>query len=117
MRKNKIRVGAGRDGGTGPGEVVSGPVGKHVHYEAPAAARLDEEIGTFVDWFNSGTDIVPLWKAGLAHLWFVTIHPFDDGNGPIARAIADLVLARSELEFAALLQGVVGDPAATRGLR
>lgn len=59
-------------------------------------ARLDREIGTFLDWFNSGTDIDPLWKAGLAHLWFVTIHPFDDGNPRIARAIADLVLARSE---------------------
>jgi Fic family protein len=92
-----IRVGAWRDDGTGPMQVVSGPVGnEHVHYEAPAAARLDEEMRTFLDWFNSGTDIDPLWKAGLAHLWFVTIHPFDDGNGRIARAIADLVLARSE---------------------
>jgi Fic family protein len=78
-------------------QVVSGPVGRErVHFEAPAAARLDEEMQRFLDWFNSepATDLV--LKAALAHLWFVTIHPFDDGNGRIARAIADMTLARSE---------------------
>lgn len=94
----RIRVGAWRDDRTGPMQVVSGPLGRErVHYEAPAAARLDREVGMFVDWFehaDAATDGV--LKAGLAHLWFVTIHPFDDGNGRIARAIADLALARSE---------------------
>jgi Fic family protein len=94
---SKIRVGAWRDDSTGPMEVVSGPVGKeHVHFEAPAAARLDREMKAFLDWFNKPPDIDEVLKAGLAHLWFVTIHPFDDGNGRIARAIADRVLARSE---------------------
>jgi Fic family protein len=94
---SKIRVGAWRDGSTGPMEVVSGPVGKeHVYFEAPAAARLDGEMKAFLDWFNKPPDIDEVLKAGLAHLWFVTIHPFDDGNGRIARAIADMVLARSE---------------------
>lgn len=93
----KIRVGAWRDDGTGPMEVVSGPVGKvHVHFQAPAAKRLDAEMHAFLEWFNGNADIDLVLKAGLAHLWFVTIHPFDDGNGRIARAIADMALARSE---------------------
>lgn len=93
---SKIRSGAWRDG-TGPMQVVSGPVGKeHVHFEAPAAPRLDREMESFLDWFNKPADIDAVLKAGLAHLWFVTIHPFDDGNGRIARAIADMALARSE---------------------
>ena len=78
-------------------QVVSGPIGKErVHYEAPAAERFDREMKKFLDWFekDNSTDLV--LKAGVAHLWFVTIHPFDDGNGRIARAIADMVLARSE---------------------
>ena len=75
-------------------QVVSGPMGKErVHYEAPAAKRLDPEMGTFLDWFNGNTEGDWVVKAGLAHLWFVTIHPFEDGNGRIARAIADLALA------------------------
>jgi Fic family protein len=93
----KIRAGAWRDDRTGPMQVVSGPTGKeHVHFEGPNADRLDSEMQGFLDWFekNSGMDAV--LKAGMAHLWFVTIHPFDDGNGRIARAIADLALARSE---------------------
>ncbi len=96
----KIRTGAWREDGTGPMQVVSGPIGhERVHFEAPAAAKLDQEMSGFLDWINdtdprTGVDLV--LKAGLAHLWFVTIHPFDDGNGRIARAIADLVLARSE---------------------
>ena len=93
----KIAVGAWRDDKNGPMQVISGPAGREqVHYEAPAADRLDPEMKAFLDWFNKdeATDLV--LKAGVAHLWFVTIHPFDDGNGRIARAIADLTLARSE---------------------
>jgi Fic family protein len=93
----RIRVGAWRDDSTGPMQVVSGRMGKeHVHFEAPKAARLVGEIGSFLDWFEGNDPIDPVLKAGLAHLWFVTIHPFDDGNGRIARAIADMALARSE---------------------
>jgi Fic family protein len=94
---SKIRVGAWRDDKNGPMQVVSGPIGKElVHYEAPAAERLREEMSKFLDWFekNRSTDLV--LKSGVAHLWFVTIHPFEDGNGRIARALADMVLARSE---------------------
>jgi len=93
----RIRVGAWRDDSRDPMQVVSGPMGKErVHFEAPAAKRLAPEIGTFLDWFNGNTEGDWVVKAGLAHLWFVTIHPFEDGNGRIARAIADLALARSE---------------------
>jgi len=93
----KIRVGAWRDDSTGPMEVVSGPIGKeHVHFQGPPAKRLEGEIQAFLEWFKASAQIDPVLKAGLAHLWFVTIHPFDDGNGRIARAIADLSLARSE---------------------
>jgi Fic family protein len=78
-------------------EVVSGPVGKErVHFQAPPASRLDGEMRAFLGWFNANADMDPVLKAGLGHLWFVTIHPFDDGNGRIARAIADMTLARSE---------------------
>ena len=94
---SKIRVGAWRDDSTGPMQVVSGAIGKEkVHYEAPPAARLPEEMARFINWFEHAKDIDPLLTAGLAHLWFVTIHPFDDGNGRIARALADMALARSE---------------------
>jgi Fic family protein len=93
----KIRAGAWRDDSTGPMQVVSGPAGKeHVHFQAPAAKRLDTEMRAFLDAFTAKADIDLVLKAGLAHLWFVTIHPFDDGNGRVARAIADMVLARSE---------------------
>src|SRR5262245_45031580 len=93
----KIRTGAWRDDSTGPMQVVSGPIGKeHVHFEAPKADRLDAEMSGFLDWFEAESGIDPVLKAGIAHLYFVTIHPFDDGNGRIARAIADLALARSE---------------------
>jgi Fic family protein len=92
-----IRVGAWRDDSTGPLQVVSGPIGKeHVHYEAPAAGRLSQEMPAFLDWFNTPLEMDEVLKSGIAHLWFVTIHPFDDGNGRIARAIADMSLARSE---------------------
>src|SRR5580698_5316871 len=78
-------------------QVVSGPVGKEdVHFEAPNAGRIPGEMPTFLDWFEGKDAIDPVLKAGLAHLWFVTIHPFDDRNGRIARAIADMSLARSE---------------------
>jgi len=94
----RIRAGAWRDDHTGPMQVVSGPIGRErVHYEGPAAGRLAQEMKAFLDWFEgAGADHDPVLKAGLAHLWFVTIHPFDDGNGRIARAIADRALARSE---------------------
>ena len=94
---HRITVGAWRDDRTAPMQVVSGPVGRErVHFEAPAAERLDEEMRRFLDWFNGDATTEPVLKAALAHLWFVTIHPFDDGNGRIARAIADMALARSE---------------------
>jgi Fic family protein len=92
-----IRVGAWRDDRTSPMQVVSGPVGRErVHFEAPVARRLDGEMRQFLEWFNGDAAPEPVLKAALAHLWFVTIHPFDDGNGRIARAIADMSLARSE---------------------
>ena len=94
----KIIVGAWRDDADGQMQVVSGPIGKErVHYEAPAASLLDREISQFLTWANEPQDKTDaVLRAGLAHLWFVTIHPFDDGNGRIARAIADWRLARSE---------------------
>ena len=94
---SKITVGAWRTDQTGPMQVTSGPIGhERVHFEAPKAARLSDEMKAFVDWFNGPHDTDPVIKAAIAHLWFVTIHPFDDGNGRMARAIADMALARSE---------------------
>ncbi|MEQ1884833.1 MAG: Fic family protein [Bryobacteraceae bacterium] len=94
---NAITVGDWRDDKTGPMQVVSGPLGKeHVHYEAPKAGLLDAEMKSFLAWFEGDKPYDQVLAAGLAHLWFVTIHPFDDGNGRIARAIADMALARSE---------------------
>ena len=91
---NKIMTGCYRDG---PMQVVSGAIGNEkVHYEAPPAERLAGEMRTFLEWFENSGKIEPLLAAGLAHFWFVTIHPFDDGNGRIARAIADMALARAE---------------------
>src|SRR6266540_2430256 len=93
----RITVGGWRDDSSGPMQVVSGAIGhERVHYEAPKAARLAEEMKNFLAWFNEENGIDPVLKAAVAHLWFVTIHPFDDGNGRIARAIADMQLARSE---------------------
>jgi Fic family protein len=93
----KIIVGAWRDEKSGPMQVVSGPhCRERVHYEAPVAGRLYAEMQAFLDWFNGADDTDLVLKAALAHLWFVTIHPFEDGNGRIARAIADMSLARSE---------------------
>jgi Fic family protein len=93
----KIRVGAWRDDRSGPMRVVSGPMGhEKIHYEAPPAKLLKTEMSAFMHWFNRKSGIDPVPKAAVAHLWFVTIHPFDDGNGRIGRAIADISLARAE---------------------
>ena len=95
---SRIRVGCWRDDASGPMQVVSGPIGRQrLHFEAPPAERLDVETSRFLDWLNDSSSETPLLKAGLAHLWFVTLHPFDDGNGRIARAIGDLLLARADV--------------------
>jgi Fic family protein len=92
-----IKVGGWREDKNGPMQVVSGPIGREkVHYEAPPAPRVPEEMKKFLQWFAKPGDTDALLVAGLAHLWFVTLHPFDDGNGRITRAIADMALARSE---------------------
>jgi Fic family protein len=94
---HKIRAGAWRDDSRGPMQVVSGAIGRErVHYQAPPAKRVPDEMAKFLEWFERPNDASPLLTAGLAHLWFVTIHPFDDGNGRIARAIGDMALARAE---------------------
>lgn len=94
---SKIIVGAYRQDAEGPMQVVSGGVGKEkVHFEAPPAERLGQEMARFIDWFNHTQGIDPTIKAGLAHLWFVTIHPFEDGNGRIGRAVCDMALARAD---------------------
>lgn len=95
---HKIVVGAWRDNKKDdPMQVVSGAMGKEkVHYEAPDADRLPTEMNQFINWFNENATTDAVIKAAIAHLWFVTIHPFDDGNGRIARAIADMQLARAD---------------------
>jgi Fic family protein len=94
---SETTVGAWRTDSTGPMQVVAGLVGhERVQFQAPAAGRVDREMRALLDWFNTGDEIDAVLKAGVAHLWFVTIHPFDAGNGRIARAIADMALARSE---------------------
>lgn len=97
----RIAVGRWRTAESGPMQVVSGPVGREkVHFEAPSAERLDGEMSRFFAWSNAWSNarptVDPVLAAGLAHVWFVTIHPFEDGNGRIARAIADLWLARGD---------------------
>lgn len=93
----RIQVGAWRNDAAGPMQVVSGPVGREkVHYQAPPATALPAETATFLRWFNAGPVGDALIHAGLAHLWFVTLHPFDDGNGRISRAVGDMALARAE---------------------
>lgn len=95
--RSPINVGDWRDDATGPMQVVSGPVGRRrVHFQAPPAERLEPETDRFLAWTNSASGEPPLIKAGLAHLWLVTLHPFDDGNGRIARAVGDLFLARAD---------------------
>lgn len=94
---SRVRIGGWRTDETGPMEVISGPYGRQrVHFEAPPAARLDTEMRRFISWFDERSAEPAIVKAGLAHLWFVTIHPFDDGNGRIARALGDLALARAD---------------------
>ena len=105
----RITVGAWRTDEAGPMQVVSGPIGRErVHFHAPPATRLDFEMQRFLEWFAT-TDMDPMLKAGVAHVWFVTIHPFDDGNGRIGRAIADMALARAdgtEQRFYSLSKGI-----------
>jgi Fic family protein len=92
----RITVGAWREPAAGPMQVVSGPMGRErVHFQAPVAERVADDMQRFFAWFN-GEKLDPVLKAAVAHLWFVTIHPFEDGNGRIARAIADLALARGD---------------------
>ncbi|MFC2101985.1 Fic family protein [Bacteroidota bacterium] len=92
-----IIVGAWRRDSTGPMQVISGPMGKEkVHYQAPDSSQLDNEMNTFLNWFNQDQSLDPVMKAGVAHLWFVTIHPFEDGNGRIARALTDMLLAQAD---------------------
>ena len=93
----RIKVGRWRDDANGPMQVVSGPLQRQrVHFEAPPAGRLAAETRRFLAWANRASGEPPLIKAGLAHLWLVTVHPFDDGNGRIARAVGDLFLARAD---------------------
>lgn len=93
----RINIGTWRDDANGPMQVVSGAVGRQrVHFEAPPAGALPRETACFLDWINNLPTEAPLIRAGLGHLWFVTLHPFDDGNGRIARAIGDLLLARAD---------------------
>ena len=93
----KITVGAWRTPEAGAMQVVSGYIGhEKVHFEAPSAERLEREIAAFLEWFNAPLEFDPVLKAGIAHLWFVTVHPLEDGNGRIARAIADCALARAD---------------------
>lgn len=94
---HSIIVGNWRNDDNGPMQVVSGPIGhEKIHFEAPNADKLEKEMRTFLSWFEKKNNIDPVLKAGVAHLWFVTIHPFEDGNGRIARAIADMALARAD---------------------
>ena len=94
---HKITVGGWRTIEAGPMQAVSGPIGKEkVHFEAPAAERLEKEMEVFLAWLVGENDADPVMRAGIAHLWFVTIHPFEDGNGRIARAIGDMALARAD---------------------
>jgi Fic family protein len=93
----RVDVGGWRSDARGPMQVVSGPLGRQrVHFQAPPAERLEAEVECFLGWANGPSDEPPLVKAGLAHLWFVTLHPFDDGNGRIARAVGDMFLARAD---------------------
>ena len=93
----KISTGEWRKDERGPMQVVSGGMGRErVHFQAPDAGRIEREMSQFLGWFNAEQNIEPVLKAGIAHLWFITIHPFDDGNGRIARAIADMQLAKAE---------------------
>ena len=92
-----IKVGAWRDDKSGPMQVLSGPIGgERVHFQGPPAPRIEAEMARFIEWFNRDDGDDPVLRSCIAHLWFVTIHPFEDGNGRIARALMDMLLARSE---------------------
>ena len=94
---HSIIVGNWRDDSNCPMQVVSGPIGhEKVHFEAPSADKLKKEMAAFLSWFATQSDVDPVLRAGIAHLWFVTLHPFEDGNGRIGRAIADMALARAD---------------------
>lgn len=93
----KIVVGQWRNDSSGPMQVVSGAMGKEkVHFEAPSSKLVPKEMKLFLDWFNNESKLDKLFKSGIAHLWFVTIHPFEDGNGRIGRALTDMMLSKSE---------------------
>ena len=78
-------------------QVVSGAIGKErIHYEAPAAEKIPLEVDRFISWFNS-SDLEPVLRGAIAHFWFVTLHPFEDGNGRIGRAISEKVLAQGDI--------------------
>ena len=99
----RIIVGDWRDDRTEPMQVVSGHLGRErVHFQAPAVERIEHEIGMFLDWFNKETETDWVLKAGVAHLWFVTIHPFEDGNGRLGRGWQALILTRWRPLFAHL---------------
>jgi len=94
---HKIITGNWRDDSNGPMQVVSGAFGRlKIHFQAPDAPELSREMTEFIRWINETTDVEPVLKAAIAHLWFVTLHPFDDGNGRIARAVTEMLLARSD---------------------
>lgn len=94
---SRIAVGQWRDDADGPMQVVSGPLERRrVHFQAPPAEDLPTEVARFLEWVNAASGEPALIKAGLVHLWFVTLHPFDDGNGRIARAVGDVFLTRAD---------------------
>lgn len=94
---HKIKVGNWRSDTTGPMQVVSGAIGKEkVHFEVPKSEFIDNEMISFLNWLNSNEKLEPVIKAGIAHLWFITVHPFEDGNGKISRVITDMLLARAD---------------------
>jgi Fic family protein len=93
----KINVGEWRQDSTGPMQVISGAMGKEkVHFQSPDASKIENEMSVFIDWLNKEDKLEPVIKSGIAHLWFLTIHPFDDGNCRIALALTDMLLARSD---------------------
>ena len=106
----KITVADWRKDTTGPMQVVSGPMGKEkVHYQAPSSDRIEPEMKRFLDWFENEHETDLVLKAAIAHLWFVTIHPFDDGNGRITRAITDMTLARSDKSIRRFVSSTLTD--------
>ena len=109
----RITVGTWRTAEAGPMQVVSGPIGKEkVHFEAPPAERLEAEMAKFLEWFNRPSGIDPVLKAAVAHFWFVTVHPFEDGNGRIARAIADMAFSQADGtkdRFYSMSSGIEGE--------